>query len=83
MATYLIPALFLALFLFILGIAIGHSAMTLKLRREENVKRDLDEKLSRNKKEILLAGEKISRNIDDLLYKVNLRREIEDITKER
>ena len=83
MITYLIPAIFFALFLFVLGIALGHSAMTLKLRREENQKLNLDNIVSKEINRDRLLSNENYQNYDELAYRANIRREIENITRER
>jgi len=68
-------------FILILGVALGHSAVLLKLRREENKKRELELTLLEKRAEILLQGKKIAHDLEEVLYKAKVQQEIDDIIK--
>ena len=68
-------------FILILGIAVGHSAILLKLRNEENKKKELEIALLEKRAEILQQGKKIAQDLEDVLYKAKVQKEIDDIIK--
>lgn len=82
MIIYIVPAITAALFFFIMGITIGHSKSIIKIRREENRKKEIEADLLRERSEILKAKQKISENIDELIFRAQVHNEIENITKE-
>jgi len=68
-------------FILILGVALGHSAILLKLRSEENRKKELEISLLEKRSEILQQGKKIAQDLEDVLYKAKVQKEIDDIIK--
>jgi len=63
------------------GLAIGHSFLLLRLRREENRRRELDLTLLEERTEILNRGLKVAQNLEDVLYKAKVHQEINDIIR--
>ena len=78
----LFPIVALAVMLFFVGIAIGHSKTAVRLRVEENRKREIEHDIIQKRAQLMKAREKITENIDDLIFKANVHREIENITRE-
>lgn len=68
-------------FILILGISIGHSILLLRLRSEENRKRELELSLLEKRSEILLQGKKIAHDLEEILYKAKVQQEIDDIIR--
>jgi len=68
-------------FIFILGIMIGHSVLILKIRREENRKRELELALLRKRQEMLSQGKRIATDLEEVLYKARIQQEIDDIIR--
>jgi hypothetical protein len=68
-------------FILILGVALGHSAVLLKLRHEENKKRELELALLEKRADILQQGKKIALDLEEALYKAKVQQEIDDIIK--
>ncbi len=79
-ATFLV-VLLIESFIFVLGVSIGHSILLLRLRREENRKRELELSLLEKRSDILLQGKKIAQDLEDVLYKVKVQQEIDDIIR--
>jgi uncharacterized membrane-anchored protein YhcB (DUF1043 family) len=63
------------------GVAIGHSFLLLRLRREENRKRELELILLEKRTEILKQGRKVAQDLEDALYKAKVHQEIDDIIR--
>lgn len=78
---YIVPIVSAALFFFILGVAIGHSKTIIKIRKEENKKKEIEASVLKERSEILKAKQKISENIDELIFRAKIHNEIENITK--
>jgi len=68
-------------FILILGISVGRSVLMLKIRKEENKKRELELALFEKRTEILKHGKKIAQDLEDVLYKAKVQQEIEDIIR--
>jgi hypothetical protein len=69
------------IFILLLGISIGHSILQLKIRREENRKRELELSLLEKRTEILQQGKKIAHDLEEVLYKAKVQQEIDDIIR--
>ena len=69
------------LFIFVLGISIGHAIAILRLRKEENRRRELDIILLEKKEAVLLKGKKIATDLEEVLYKAHVAQEINDIIR--
>jgi predicted alpha/beta-fold hydrolase len=69
----------LFVFIFLLGISIGHSILTLQLRKEENKKREFELEILNKRSQILKESKEITNNIEEYLYKANVRQEIDNI----
>jgi len=65
------------------GVAIGHSFLLLRLRREENRRRELDLTLLEERTEILKHGRKVAQDLEDVLYKAKVHQEINDIIQKK
>lgn len=76
-SNLIIVAIFI--FTFLLGISIGHSIFILKLRKEENKKRELELEILTRRSQILKESKEISDNIEEYLYNANVRQEIDNI----
>lgn len=70
-------------FIFLLGIAVGHSILVLKIRKEENKKRELELALIEKRERVLKESKKISSNLEELLYKVHVQQEIDNIIRNK
>jgi hypothetical protein len=70
---------FVALFFFILGAAIGHSVIQLRLRREENRKKELDIALLEKRSALLPESTQAASDLEEALYNARVRQEIDDI----
>ena len=67
------------IFIFFLGISIGRSILTLKLRKEENKRLEIELAILDRRSEILKESKEISNNIEEYLYNANVRQEIDNI----
>ncbi|MDG5814599.1 hypothetical protein QA601_05900 [Chitinispirillales bacterium ANBcel5] len=68
-------------FILLLGIAVGHSFILLKIRKEENKKRELELALLKKRAEILKQGKKVADDLEEVLYKAKIQQEIDDIIR--
>jgi hypothetical protein len=68
-------------FILILGVALGHSIVLLKLRHEENRKKELELALLEKRADILQQGKKVAHDLEEVLYKAKVQQEIDDIIK--
>ncbi|HEX2955368.1 MAG TPA: hypothetical protein VHO70_00975 [Chitinispirillaceae bacterium] len=68
-------------FVLLLGVSIGHSFLLLKIRHEENRKRELELALLEKRSDILQQGKKIAHDLEEVLYKAKVQQEIDDIIK--
>lgn len=69
------------IFILLLGISIGHSILLLKIRHEENRKRELEIALLEKRSEILQQGKRIAHDLEEVLYKAKVQQEIDDIIR--
>jgi hypothetical protein len=71
---------FVQIFIFLLGVAIGHSIILLKIHREENRKKELELALLEKRSEVLLSqSTETGSDLEDALYNARVRQEIDDI----
>ena len=73
--------LLIQVFILILGVSIGRSVVLLRLRSEENRKRELELSLLEKRSEILMQGKKIAHDLEEVLYKAKVQQEIDDIIR--
>lgn len=81
MAPSFIIILLVQVFILLLGLSIGHSVILLRLRAEENRKRELELSLLEKRSDILVKGKKIAHDLEEVLYKAKVQQEIEDIIR--
>jgi hypothetical protein len=65
----------------VLGASIGHSIILLRIRAEENRKKELELSLLDKRSEILLQSKKIAHDLEEFLYKAKVQQEIDDIIR--
>jgi hypothetical protein len=68
---------------FLLGISVGRSFILLRLRKEENKKRELELRLLEKRTEAAHHGKQIAHNLEELLYKAQVQQEIDQILRKR
>lgn len=73
--------LLIQVFILLLGISIGHSILLLRMRKEENRKRELELSLLEKRSEILHEGKKIAHDLEEVLYKAKVQQEIDNIIR--
>jgi len=73
--------LLIQVFILILGASIGHSLVLLRIRNEENRKKELELSLLEKRAEILQQGKKIAHDLEEVLYKAKIQQEIDDIIR--
>jgi uncharacterized membrane-anchored protein YhcB (DUF1043 family) len=66
-------------FVLLMGIAIGHSFILFRLRREENRKRELELSLLEKRTDVLRQGRKVAQDLEEALYRAKVQQEIDDI----
>lgn len=72
---------FVQAFILLLGIAVGHSVLQLKIHKEVNKKRELEIAYLEKRAEILKQGKKIAHDLEEVLYKAKVQQEIDDIIR--
>lgn len=72
---------FIQIFVFLLGVAIGHSIILLKIHREENRKKELELALLEKRADIMSQSKLIATDLEDALYNAKVRQEIDDILR--
>lgn len=73
--------LLIQVFILLLGVSIGHSILLLRMRKEENRKRELELSLLEKRSEILQQGKKIAHDLEEVLYKAKVQQEIDNIIR--
>jgi len=63
------------------GISLGKVLILVRLRKEENRRKELDLKILEKKTEYLQKGSKIATQLKDQLYQARLQQEIDNITR--
>lgn len=71
----------LQIFIFVLGISVGYALLMLRVRREDNRKRELEIGLLEKREEILIKGKKIATDLEEVLYKARIAQEIDTIIR--
>ena len=71
------------IFVLILGISIGQSVLIFKIRKEENIRRQLELSLLEKRAEVLKEGKQIAHDLEEVLYKAKVQQEINDILKKK
>ena len=73
----------ICVFLFLLGITVGHAIFVLQLRKQENRKRELELALLDKRSQVLKESKKVSQNLEELLYRANVQQEIDNIIRKK
>jgi len=68
-------------FILLLGISIGHSVILLRLRREENRRRELELALMEKRTDVLRQGRKVAQDLEDALFKAKVQQEIDGMIR--
>ncbi len=71
------------LFILLLGVSIGRSIILLKVRREENRKRELELELLEKRVEVIERGKAVASNLEELIYKAHVQQEIDKIMRKK
>lgn len=71
----------LQLFVFLVGVAVGHTILLYRVRQQEGRNKQLDLKVMEKRREILQQGRMVAHNLEDALYKARIQREIDDIIR--
>jgi hypothetical protein len=71
----------LQLFVFLAGVAVGHSIMRYKIRQQEGRNRIVELKVLEKRQEILRQGKLIANDIEEAIYKVRIQQEIDNIIR--
>ncbi|MBD3344654.1 MAG: hypothetical protein GF401_06295 [Chitinivibrionales bacterium] len=83
---YMIPEnpyflLIIQAFILLLGISLGRSILLLKIRKEENKKKEIELAILSKRSEVINEGKKVAHNLEELLYNAQVRKEIDDIIR--
>lgn len=71
------------IFVILLGLSIAHSFLIVRLRRQENRRRELETSLREKRAEALRQGKQIARDLEEVIYKAKVQQEINDILKKK
>ena len=71
----------LQLFVFLVGVAVGHSILLLKIRHQEGKNRMMELKVLEKRQEILRQGKIVANDLEEALYKAKIQQEIDDIIR--
>ena len=69
------------LLVLLLGISIGRSLLVLKLRKEENKRRELELAVIEKRAAVLQEGKRIAHDLEEVLYQAKVQQEIDNIIK--
>lgn len=69
------------LFILLLGVSLGRTYIFLKLRKEENRRREIELSLLEKRSEILKQGKQIAHDLEEVLYKAQVQQEIDNIIR--
>jgi hypothetical protein len=69
------------LMVLLLGISIGRSLLVLKLRKEENKRRELELAVMEKRAAVLQEGKRIAHDLEEVLYQAKVQQEIDNIIK--
>jgi hypothetical protein len=72
---------FMQIFVFLLGVSIGHSLIMLKIHREENRKKELELALLEKRSDFLSNSKQIAQDLEEVLYNAKVQQEIDDILR--
>jgi hypothetical protein len=72
---------FIQIFVFLLGVSIGHSLIMLKIHREENRKKELELALLEKRSDFLSSSKQIAQDLEEVLYNAKVQQEIDDILR--
>ena len=70
-------------FIFALGFSMGRSWLVLRIRREENRRRELVQAIMEKRSSVIKESKEISDNLEDLLYRVTVQQQITDLTSKK
>ncbi|MBD3391591.1 MAG: hypothetical protein GF418_06035 [Chitinivibrionales bacterium] len=71
------------LFVLLMGVSVGRSVILLKLRREENRRRELEVELMDKRADVIERGEQVANDLEDLIYKAHVQQEIDKILRKK
>jgi hypothetical protein len=71
------------IFILLLGLSIGHSILIVRIRREEDRRRELEIALMEKRAEAFKEGKQIAHDLEEVLYKAKVQQEINDILKKK
>jgi hypothetical protein len=73
--------LFVQIFIFLLGVAVGHSFVLFKIHREERRKKEIELALLEKRSEFLPPDTKDASDLEEEQYNARVRQEIDDILR--
>ncbi|MBD3242794.1 MAG: hypothetical protein GF331_19535 [Chitinivibrionales bacterium] len=71
----------LQLFVFLVGVTVGHSVLLYKIRQQEGKNRSTELKILERRQEVLRQGKVIASDLEEALYKARIQQEIDDIIR--
>ena len=80
-AEYILIICLVQAFVLLFGISVGRSLLLYRIRKEENRRKEMELSLLEKRAEIITEGKKIATNLEELLYKAQVQKEIDDIIR--
>ena len=65
----------------LMGISVGRSLCIIKIRKEENKRRELELAILEKRAEVLQEGKQIAHDLEEVLYQAKVQQEIDNIIK--
>jgi hypothetical protein len=71
------------LFVLLLGVSVGRALITLRIRREDNRRRELELELMEQRSGIIERGKMVAANLEDLIYRAQVQQEIDKLIRKK
>jgi hypothetical protein len=71
------------LLVLLLGVSVGRSVLLLKIRREENRRRELELELLEQRSDIIERGKLVAADLEDLIYRAHVQQEIDKLIRKK
>ncbi|MFP4418130.1 MAG: hypothetical protein ACOC41_01925 [Chitinivibrionales bacterium] len=65
------------------GVSLGRSVLFVRMRKEENRKRELELKLLEKRAEVVDEGRQMTENLEELLYQAQVQQEINEMIRKK
>ena len=83
MVAYYLLLISAIVFIFLLGVTFGHSLLILKLRKEENKRRELELSILSKKPPAQLKRVSLNESLEEMLFKAEVEKEINNLLRKQ